>query len=399
MNQLTSEDKNNKTPKQALIFGSLNHVLSDFLSALMIPILILVKDDPDLGINYTQVGIIRMLHTGAAGIAQIPFGFMTNVFNEAWLIIIGNAWVTIGLIILSFVQNYSSIAFISLIGGIGGGAQHPLATNLVSRSYDKQNQSTAIGTVNFAGDIGKILAPLCGTFILMTVGWRKGLKFTGIGTLILLACYSLSVFSNFKHFTPKNTSNKSHNIYKPSLPFLILCCALFIDSGIRTSAITFIPFALKSIHVGTEYVLFLLTILLVGGAIGKILCGWLNERYSFISIVLFTKGIAALIFFIFIFAENVPLVPLMLILGFGLNGTSSILYGQVGKTVSISSRSSSYAYLYTIGEIGSSVFPFLIGILSDIYSITLTNSVFGVCALIVIGICFFIKNTQINNNL
>ena len=48
MNQL------NKTPKQALIFGSLNHVLSDFLSALMIPILILLKDDPNLGINYTN---------------------------------------------------------------------------------------------------------------------------------------------------------------------------------------------------------------------------------------------------------------------------------------------------------------------------------------------------------
>ena len=53
----------------------------------------------------------------------------------------------------------------------------------------------------------------------------------------------------------------------------------------------------------------------------------------------------------FIFAEKLPLIPLMLVLGLGLNGTSSILYGQVGKTVSISSRSSSYAYLYTVGEI------------------------------------------------
>ena len=180
---------------------------------------------------------------------------------------------------------------------------------------------------------------------------------------------------------------------------MVLCCALFIDSGIRTAAITFIPFVLKSIDLDTENVLFLLTALLIGGAIGKILCGWLNERYSFISIVLFTKGTTALIFFMFMFAEKLPLIPLMLVLGLGLNGTSSILYGQVGKTVPIDSRSSSYAYLYTLGEIGSATFPFLIGVLSDIYSITLTNSIFGVCALIVIGISFFIKDAQIKNKI
>ena len=389
----------NKKSKQALIFGSLNHVVSDFVFALMVPILILIEEDPSLSINYTQIGIIRMVHTGAAGIAQIPFGLITNIFNEAWLIIIGNLWVTIGLIILSYVQTYPSVVFISLIGGLGGGAQHPLATNLVSRSYENKNQSTAIGTVNFAGDIGKILAPLCGTFILASLGWRKGLKFTGISTLIFISIYLLSVLKNFKYFTSKNTSNKIPDIYKPSLAFMVLCCALFIDSGIRTAAITFIPFVLKSIDLDTENVLFLLTALLIGGAIGKILCGWLNERYSFISIVLFTKGTTALIFFMFMFAEKLPLIPLMLVLGLGLNGTSSILYGQVGKTVPIDSRSSSYAYLYTLGEIGSATFPFLIGVISDIYSITLTNSVFGVCALIVIGISFFIKDTQIKNKI
>ena len=389
----------NKKPKQALIFGSLNHVLSDFLFALMVPILILIKDDPNLPMNYTQIGVIRMLHTGSAGLSQIPFGLITNLFNEGWLIIVGNAWVTIGLIILSYVQTYPSIVFISLVGGIGGGAQHPLATNLVSRSYENKNQSTAIGTVNFAGDIGKILAPLCGTFILATLGWRKGLKVTGISTLIFIFICSLSVLKHFKYFTSKTTSNKIPDIYKPSLPFIVLCCALFIDSGIRTAAITFIPFALKSIDLDTDNVLFLLTSLLIGGAIGKILCGWLNERYNFISIVLFTKGTTALIFFMFMFAEKLPLIPLMLVLGLGLNGTSSILYGQVGKTVPIDSRSSSYAYLYTLGEIGSATFPFLIGVLSDIYSITLTNSVFGVCALIVIGISFFIKDAQIKNKI
>ena len=104
----------NKKSKQALIFGSLNHVVSDFVFALMVPILILIEEDPSLSINYTQIGIIRMVHTGAAGIAQIPFGLITNIFNEAWLIIIGNLWVTIGLIILSYLQIFNmSYSFFS----------------------------------------------------------------------------------------------------------------------------------------------------------------------------------------------------------------------------------------------------------------------------------------------
>ena len=47
----------------------------------------------------------------------------------------------------------------AFLAGLGGNFQHPCASTMVARAFDRGRRGTAIGTLNFAGDLGKMAAP------------------------------------------------------------------------------------------------------------------------------------------------------------------------------------------------------------------------------------------------
>ena len=51
---------------------------------------------------------------------------------------------------------------------------------MVSRAYDDKGRATAVGTVNFAGDLGKMIAPLVAGLIAVSMGWRATFMVVGL---------------------------------------------------------------------------------------------------------------------------------------------------------------------------------------------------------------------------
>ena len=72
------------------------------------------------------------------------------------------------------------------VGGLGGGTQHPLASSMVSRAYDDKGRATAVGTVNFAGDLGKMIAPLVAGLLAISMGWRTAFMVVGLAGLAFM---------------------------------------------------------------------------------------------------------------------------------------------------------------------------------------------------------------------
>ena len=144
--------------RRTLIFGSTMHIWSDLFFALLVPLLPLIKEDMDL--SFTQVGMLRSVFSGASAILQVPAGLLAETAGEFWMLILGNVWVSAGLVAMALSSAFLALVATSALGGLGGGTQHPLASSMVSRAYDDRGRATAVGTVNFAGDLGKMLAPL-----------------------------------------------------------------------------------------------------------------------------------------------------------------------------------------------------------------------------------------------
>ena len=64
---------------------------------------------------------------------------------------------------------------LTLCAGSGGSVQHPVASAFVSREYEGRKRGSALGFLNFAGDLGKLVVPtvIAQTWFLPKVGLAK----------------------------------------------------------------------------------------------------------------------------------------------------------------------------------------------------------------------------------
>jgi len=365
--------------RNTLLFASATHVWSDLAYAITVPLLPLIQSDPKLLLTYTQVGLLRSVFNGASAILQIPAGFLAEQLGEFWLLIGGNIWVAAGIIGMAAASSYFVLLLITFIGGLGGSTQHPLATSMVSRAYDDTGRSTAVGTVNFAGDLGKLAAPVIAMLLAVKYGWRFTMRVVGIGGLVfmVLATFvrgSLSLSRNVANISKSDGTNIGVTYLHA---FIILNIIGFLDSGTRGAALTFLPFIMKSKSLGDEQIFVMLVFLLSGGAAGKFICGWLNERYESVSLIWATKAMTVGLLVATLATPTYWLAPLMLLLGIGLNGTSSILYSSVSAFIPAVRRTRGYGYFYTTTEIGGTVAPIFYGRLADLFGLRLAVLVMG----------------------
>ena len=346
------------------------HIWSDLYFALMVPLLPLIQEDLDLSL--VEVGLLRSVFNGATALLQIPIGLLAESAGEFWLLIWGNVWVSVGLIGMALSAGFVMLLVVSFFAGLGGGAQHPLASGMVSRAYDARGRSTAVGTVNFAGDIGKMIAPVLAAVMAVHFGWRTTLWVVGLAGIVFMA-FSATTRRRLDIGKPVQQreavdSDGDDEATRVSA-FVTLSWIGFLDSATRGSALVFLPFVMTAKDMGTARISLMLFLLFVGGAAGKFVVGWLGDRYSFISLVWATKRLTAVTLALSLVAPPLALVPLMLALGVGLNGTSSILYATVADFVPARRRARLYGIYYTTNEGGTILAPPLYGLVGELVSL------------------------------
>lgn len=364
--------------RRTLWFGSVMHIWSDLHFALMFPLLPLIEDD--MALSFTQVGILRATYSGASAVLQIPAGFLAENMGEFWLLLAGNVWVSIGLVGMALAPAFVLLVVLSFVGGLGGGFQHPLASSMVSRAYDDRGRSTAVGTVNFAGDLGKMLAPPIVTgAIALNMGWRQLLWIIGIVSLVFMAFSALTRRAvDIGRPTGETAGSSSYGNARTRLSgFVTLSGIGALDSMARVGALTFLPFVLISKEVSQSQAISMLLFVFIGGAAGKFVVGWLGDRFGTVSLVWATKGMTAALIVAALYAPMELMIPLLVALGIGLNGTSSILYATVAEYVPAHRRARFYGFFYTTNEIGTVAAPICYGIIADAYSLSATMLIMG----------------------
>lgn len=379
-------------PRRTLLFGSAMHIWSDLYFALMVPLLPLIQEDLDLSL--IEVGLLRSVFSGATAVLQIPMGLLAESAGEFWLLIWGNVWVSVGLVGMALSAGFVMLLVVSFFAGLGGGAQHPLASSMVSRAYDDRGRSTAVGTVNFAGDIGKMIAPLLAAVIAIQFGWRTTLWVVGLAGIVFMA-FSAATRRRLDIGKPvqqrEAVDSDGDDEGTRVSAFVTLSWIGFLDSATRGSALVFLPFVMTAKDMGTVKISLMLFLLFVGGAAGKFVVGWLGDRYSFISLVWATKGLTAVTLALSLVVPPLALAPLMLALGAGLNGTSSILYATVADFVPARRRARLYGIYYTTNEGGTILAPPLYGLIGELLSLNVAMLVMAVATAAILPVSLTLR--------
>ncbi|HVY16241.1 MAG TPA: MFS transporter [Rhodopila sp.] len=322
----------------------------------------------EFALSYAMLGILRMLYTGAMASLQMPASVLARRTGGAFLLGVGTAvaagaYLLIGLGGAGFVV----LAVALLLGGAGSATQHPLASSLVSRAYDDQGARAALGTYNFAGDLGKMAIPAMVAWLLALMPWRGAVGIVGaLGLLVAVAVLVLLPrdLGSARHVATQARPGTKDSAAGP-IAFPLLLVIGIVDSGTRMGFLAFLPFVLKAKGAGFETIGLALTLIFAGGAAGKLACGLLGERLGVLLTVILTEGATAAGILALHWLPLYASLACLPAIGLALNGTSSVLYGTVPDLVSSARREKAFGLFYT-GTIGSgAVAPVLYGFVGD----------------------------------
>ena len=351
------------TRRRALIAGCSAHAVHDGLTDVIYVLLPIWQ--AQFALSYAQIGLLRGAYSGMMAVFQLMASRAATRWGRIPMLVGGTALAGIAYLLAGQASGLTVLLLALLLGGLGASTQHPLASSMITDAYEGGGGvKQALSHYNFSGDIGKTLIPGLVGLLLTLISWRTSASLLGLLGLAAAGClwWLIPAQPHAATATPKPlpcTATGSAT----GLRALILTGVL--DSAVRMGFLTFLPFLLQAKGAGTAGIGLALTLLFIGGAFGKLFCGYLGARIGMMKTVWLTETSTALLI---VTALYLPLAGLMLmlpVLGLVLNGTSSVLYGAVPDLASAGQRERAFALFYTGTIGGGALAPVLMGGVGD----------------------------------
>lgn len=347
----------------------------------------------EFGLSYAAIGILRSLFSGTLAGLQIPSGLLAEKVGAARVLALGTAVAGCGYLLAGASAGLPMLAAALILGGLGASTQHPLASALVARAFAGPRSIKALGTYNFAGDIGKMTVPAAAALLVTWMPWRPTLAL--LGACGLAAAVAVLLLMPRQETEPAAAAAKAVATAAdaPRRGFPLLLSIGIIDSATRMPFLTFLPFLLAAKGASVSAIGLALTAVFAGGACGKLVCAFLGARIGVFATVLLTEGLTALGILALLPLPLWACYALLPVIGVALNGTSSVLYGTVPALVAPERRARAFGIFYT-GTIGAgATAPMLYGLLGDRIGVNATLVTVAVVVLATVPLAFALRPT------
>jgi MFS transporter, FSR family, fosmidomycin resistance protein len=346
-------------------------------------------------LSFAQVGAIRTAYTGGMALFQMPAGLLAERWGERWLLAVGTAVTAAGFVTVGTAGGFAALLVILAPTGFGSGVQHPLSSSLVSKAYETGPRRAALGTYNFAGDLGKVTVPALVGLGATVVGWR--LASAGYGAVGLAAAVTLLLLLMRLGAGAEPSVAERRPLpgggwgIRDARGFGALAGIGILDNGTRTAFLTFLPFVLIAKGLNVAGVGGALALIFAGGATGKFACGLVAERVGVIRTVVLTEAATSLGILTVVASPLPAALGVLFPLGIALNGTSSVLYATVADLVTPERRTRTYGLYYTLSLGASALAPSVYGVVSDAAGVATTLAVVGTAILATIPLCLVLR--------
>jgi len=345
------------------------------------------------GLSLAQVGLIRSAHRTAMAAFQIPAGLLAERFGERNLLALGTLAAGCAFVALGYVAGFWAILAVLFLAGAGSAVQHPLCSTIISRAFPAEGRRAALGTYNFAGDVGKFAFGGAVSLLLVAgVSWQVPVVGFGVAAILTAAAVLLLVADARAHSVSTTTSGGGWGI-RDRRGFTALCLIEVLDSSTRTGFMTFIAFLLLAKGLPEHWAVLSVPLVLVGGMAGKLACGLLAERLGIARMIVLTEvatggGILAVLAL-----PGFAAFLLLPLLGVVLQGTSSVLYATIGEYVKPERLPRAFGFFYTIGSVCGIAAPLGYGLLGNRYGVEASIAVMGAAVLLTLPLALVLAKS------
>jgi MFS transporter, FSR family, fosmidomycin resistance protein len=376
-------DKSGK--RRALAVASGAHVLHDGYTDLIWVALPIWQ--AEFGLSYAAVGMLRMVYSGTMASLQVPASRVAERVGAGTVLALGTALSGLCYCLAGAGHGFWWLMAALFLGGLGAATQHPIGSALVTRTFTGARSLSAFGTYNFAGDVGKVVLPGLAATLLLLMPWRPAYAALGlVGILVAVPIFLLTPRLPPEQAAPPTAPAGAPSTLAQSarLKFRVLVGLGIADSVVRGALFVLLPFLLIGKGAAVTTAAFALTLVFLGGAVGKLAFAWIARWAGTVATIAVAQAVTGAGMLAIVFLPLQAVLVLLPLLGIALNGVTTVIYGSVPSYVAPERRTHALSVFYTVTIGSAALAPPFSGLAGDLMGIA--NAVIGVALLTLLTI-------------
>jgi MFS family permease len=363
---------------------SLGHSLTHWYPAtfyLLLPII-----GAELGLSFSQIGLIMTCQYLAGAVANVPGGVLVDtVGRKGLLMAISLFWVGFPYLLMSFTHSYVLLLMCVMMVGIGNSLWHPTAIPTLARRYPDR-KGLVLSLHGMGGSAGDAIAPLVIGALLAMFTWRQVVVANVIpglvmSVLLLVFLGTLRLGSKKAAVAHDDTPGQSLADYGRSLRQLLRNRSLVLlstsgafRSMTQNALLTFLPLYLAR-ELGYSIMLIGASMfaLQAAGLAAAPIAGHLSDRIGRRSVVMTSMAMTAVVLLFMALAGKSPMfIAFIAVLGFVLYALRPVLQAWLLESTPKNMGGSSIGVLFGAQSLGSSIAPLIGGVIADRYGLGAT---------------------------
>ncbi len=363
----------------------------------------------ELGLTYTQIGLIISLQHLVGAISNLPGGMLVDtVGRKGYLMAISLFWIGFPYLLIAFLPpSYAMLLICTSLVGIGNNLWHPTAIPTLANRYP-ENKGLVLSVHGMGGNMGEALAPLCIGVLLTYMSWRSALVVNVIpgavmAVLILVVLGAFTMESNRGKSGGKSADTAKAGsggtaAYLRDVAGLLRNRGLMLIAGsgmfrvaTQTGLLTFLPVYLAyELGYSPWAVGMAMTLLQVTGFIAGPIGGHVSDIIGRKKVVMASMAGTALVILGIVFAGKTPVFILIVaLLGFFLYATRAVFQAWTLEQTPPHLAATGIGINFSMQGLGAAFAPFMFGYIADHYSIyTAFYFLAGLVVIANILICF-----------
>ncbi len=345
----------------------------------------------ELGLSYSQIGLVMTSQYIAGAIANIPGGMLVdNVGRKGFLMALSLFWIGFPYLLMSFTHSYWMMLLCVTMVGVGNNLWHPTAIPTLGKLYPDR-KGLVLSLHGMGGNVGEALAPLAIGTLLAALTWREIVVLNVIpgvvmGILILL-------FLGAIRLSPKKTNAETQALEEGdherralsqyfrdfgqllrNRSLILLCTSSAFRSMTQNALLTFLPvFLAYEMGYSPLWVGVCMFALQTAGFIASPISGHLSDRMGRRQILITSMAMTAVVLGFMAFAGRSPIfVFFVALLGFFLYAIRPVLQAWLLETTPKNMGGTGIGMLFGIQALGSAVAPLVGGLIADAYGLLAT---------------------------
>jgi MFS family permease len=350
----------------------------------------------EFGLSYAAVGVLRTIYSGTLASLQIPASAIARRMGAGIVLGAGTALAGLCYVLAGISSGIPLLVAALFLGGLGAATQHPIGAVLVTRTFTGARALKAFGTYNFAGDVGKVLIPAAATGLLLIMPWRPAFALLGIAGILAAIAIAMLIprttpEPQVEQATKAGGRADKANTARMRSGFRVLVLFGIADSIVRGAFFVCLPFLLIGKGAAVTTAGFALTLVFVGGAAGKLACGWVAHWLGNVATIALSQALAATGIIAVLLLPLYATLAALPFVGVVLNGVTTVIYGSVPDYATVERRAHALSLFYTIAIGAAAASPPAAGFVADLIGIPSTVVIVAALTLATIPLAFLLS--------